>query len=150
LPAIPADAQVIFDAPGLISVIDLGGDDRGALALGRYSEKITASPYEMWLVVNQRRPMTRGSADTVQIKSEIEAASGVKFTGLVNNTNLGTETTAKLIAESFHFTDELSRETGLPVVMTSARRGIAEEIAPLCETPVFPLDIFEKYSWKVN
>ena len=47
-------------------VLDIGGDDRGALALGRYAPEILAeNDYEMLFVINRARPLTRTVADTM-------------------------------------------------------------------------------------
>lgn len=59
-PALPAKAYSIIDDVGVHAVIDVGGDDRGALVLGRYSDKIKAGEdYEMFFVINKYRPLTR-------------------------------------------------------------------------------------------
>jgi len=120
-------------------VLDIGGDDRGALALGRYAPGILAErDYEMLLVVNRFRPLSHDAPDTLQILREIEKAGGVKFTAIVNNSNLGLETTAEDVLSSLAYAAELSRDTGLPVKMTSAD----ERLCPALEGKIadlFPL-----------
>lgn len=75
-------------------VIDVGGDERGALALGRISDRIREeNSYEMVLVVNCYRPLTTTPEDTIEVMREIEDACRIKFTGIVNCSNLGAETT---------------------------------------------------------
>jgi len=139
LPALPQEMYQIDDDRTRSAVLDIGGDDRGALALGRYAPGILAErDYEMLLVVNRFRPLSHDAPDTLQILREIEKAGGVKFTAIVNNSNLGLETTAEDVLSSLAYAAELSRDTGLPVKMTSAD----ERLCPALEGKIadlFPL-----------
>ena len=50
LPSIPAEIYSLIDDKSVHAVMDVGGDDRGALALGRYADKIKEeNDYEMLL-----------------------------------------------------------------------------------------------------
>ena len=110
-------------------VIDVGGDDRGALALGRYVPDIKAEgDYEMLAVVNAARPLTRTAQDAVEVLREIEAACQLPFTGIVNNTNLGQQTTAETVLGSRAYADEIAVLMGVPVRFTCATAAIAEEL----------------------
>ena len=130
LPALPRDMYAITDDRGLSAVIDVGGDDRGALALGRWRSAILEEDdYEMLLVVNRFRPLTRDAASTVEVMREIEAAARMRFTAVVNNSNLGGETTPEHVLGSMAYACEICEATGLPLKFTSAR----EDICPALE-----------------
>jgi len=128
----PAQAQRAFDDPALTSVIDLGGDDCGAMAIGRYANRLRGGRDDaaLWMVVNPYRPLTRDIAGLREIRASIEAAAHLRFTGIVNNTNLGAETTADDIAAYFSLVKELSGDLELPVVMTCVKAGIALDVPP--------------------
>ena len=146
-PSMSADAQVIFDDPGLYAVADVGGDDRGALALGRYATKIKDHPSCAALFVyNQRRPLTARVPDALDVLREIENAAHIAFAGLVNNTNIGPDTKPEDILESLPYADELSAACGLPVVLTSARRDMVPALEGKAEN-LFPIDIVHKTEW---
>ena len=126
-------------------VMDIGGDDRGALALGRYVPDIRKEgDYEMLAVVNAARPLTRTPEDAVEVLREIEAASQLPFTGIVNNTNLGPETTAADVLASLPYADEVAAHMGLPVRFTCATAAIAETLKGQIEN-VLPLEIQRLY-----
>ena len=130
LPAMPQDLYAITDDRSLHVIVDVGGDDRGALALGRLAPALLEeNDYEMLFVINRFRPLTRDAASTVEVKAEIEAACGIPFTGIVNNSNLGAETTAETVLSSLSYADEVAALTGLPVVYTSAEASICEQLA---------------------
>ena len=152
-PALPKEiySLVAPPAPGTrhqaptCVVMDVGGDDRGALALGRYVPDIRAeNDYEMLAVVNAARPLTRTAADTVGVLREIEAASRLPFTGIVNNTNLGPQTTAETVLSSRAYADEVAALMGLPVRFTCAPASLAAELEGKVEG-LFPIEIQKLY-----
>ena len=122
--------------------MDIGGDDRGAYALGRYAPAIKAEgDYRMAFVVNCYRPLTTTVEDTVEIMKEIEAACGLGFTCIVNNSNLGEETTAATLRDSLDFAERLSEAIGLPIWMHTAEKSVAEDLSDL---PVMPMTLQKK------
>ena len=129
LPALPQEVYAITDDPGLTGIIDVGGDDRGALALGRWRDAILAEPtHEMLLVINGYRPLTRNAEDTKEILQEITVAGGIPFTGIVNNSNLGALTTARTVLDSLPYAQAVSEATGLPVKMTAVEASLYDEL----------------------
>ncbi len=144
-PAMPKEAYGLVTDTEMYGVIDVGGDDRGALALGRYVPDILEeNDYEMLLVANKARPLTRTVADTIQVLREIEEACGLPFTGLINNTNLGPDTTVQDVLDSVQYIEDLSRATGLPVKMTCVRKDLAPQLAEQIDA-VFPIDLQKLY-----
>ncbi len=120
IPALPQDIYTITADKQLQCVLDIGGDDRGALALGRIRDEILSeNNYEMLMVINCYRPLTPDAASTLEVMREIEAAAKIKFTGLVNNSNLGELTTKEDVLASLNYADEVAKAAGIPVVMTT-------------------------------
>ena len=140
-PALPPEMYSITENREMKTIIDVGGDDRGALALGRLSAAIVAeSDYEMLMVINCHRPLTRDAESTLEVMREIEAACRIPFTGLVNNSNIGRETTAEIILASTAYAEDVSRATGLPVVFTSVREDLEKELSDKIPN-IFPLKL---------
>lgn len=128
-PALPPEMYAITDDRSMTAVMDIGGDDRGALALGRYTPAILEeNNYEMLLVINGYRPLTRDADSTLEIIREIEAAGGIPFTAIINNSNLGEETDAETVLSSLAYAEEISAATGLPIKMTTVRAELYEEL----------------------
>jgi len=129
MPWAPVEALRVFDDPALTSVVDLGGDDCGALAIGRYAGKLRSrDDVALWMVVNPYRPLTRDLDSLLAVRQEIEYAGKLRFTGLVYNANIGEETTADLIEAGFPVVRELSAALDLPIVMTAVRKDIALDV----------------------
>ena len=128
IPALGFDMNGIADREGYI-IIDVGGDDEGAKALGRYRkvfEKYTKEP-----------------AEALQLMYEIENASGMKCDGIINNTNLGRETDRNIVLGSVAYADEVCREAGLPLVAVTAEAGYLDGI-----DKAYPVNIYVKKLWE--
>ena len=142
LPALPAESYRLVQDKSTYGIMDIGGDDRGAYALGRFADAIKSeNDYRMAFVVNCYRPLTSTVEDTVAIMREIEVACGLRFTCIVNNSNLGAETDAETVRNSLDFIEQLSKATGLDVWMHTAEESVAKE---LTELPAFPLKLQKK------
>ena len=125
IPALPAEMYSLTDDKESMAILDIGGDDRGALALGRLAPSILEeNNYEILAVINKFRPLTPDALSTLEVLSEIECAMGMKFTGLINNSNLGEMTEAEDVLSSVAYADEVAQLTSLPVVMTTASEKV--------------------------
>ena len=145
LPALPAQMYAITQNREQTAVVDIGGDDRGALALGRMRDQLREEDnYEMLLVINCFRPLTRTPEDTIAVMREIEEAAGLRFTAVVNNSNLGPETTAQDVLGSAEYAGAVCAAAGLPLKMTT----VSADVYPQLEGKIkilFPLTLQKKY-----
>ena len=144
LPALPAEAYRLVQDKSIHAVMDIGGDDRGAYALGRYVPAIKAeNNYRMVFVANCYRPLTSTAQEAMEVMREIEAACGLRFTDIINNSNLGTQTTAETVLASLDYIQTLSQLSGLPVFAHTAEASVARELTGLDN--VFSVRLQEKY-----
>ncbi len=142
LPALPGELYGLVQQRGRHAVLDVGGDDRGAYALGRYAPYILEeNDYAMFFVANFYRPLTRNAQEAYAIMKEIEAACKIPFTAIINNSNLGEETTAEAIEKTQKEAEALSKISALPIAYVSCREDLAEKINA---ERVFPLKLQEK------
>ena len=145
LPALPAEAYRLVTDKSIYGIMDIGGDDRGAYALGRYVPAIQEERnYRMIFVANACRPLTRTPEEAIEVMREIEAACGLQFTDLINNTNLGTETTPETVLGAADYMARLSELSGLPVFATTAETNVAKALTGRIEN-VLSLQLQEKY-----
>lgn len=129
LPSMPEDLYVITEDKDLRVIIDVGGDDRGALALGRLSGALREEgSFDMLMVTNCARPLTRTAEETMEVMREIETAGRLPFTGIINNTNLGRDTDAETVLSSMEYAKKVSELSGLPIVFTSVEETLLLEL----------------------
>ncbi len=120
IPALPQEIYAITDDKTTRFILDVGGDERGALALGRIAPAIREeNDYDMICVINCYRPLTKDVPLTLEVMGEIEAAAGLKFTALINNSNLGRETTKEVVISSYAYADAVAKATSLPLIYTT-------------------------------
>lgn len=142
IPALGFDMNGIADREGYI-IIDVGGDDEGAKALGRYRKVFEKYDTQMLYVINRFRYLTKEPAEALQLMYEIENASGMKCDGIINNTNLGRETDRDIVLGSVAYADEVCREAGLPLVAVTAEAGYLDGI-----DKAYPVNIYVKKLWE--
>ncbi len=145
LPALPAESYRLVEDKESFGIMDIGGDDRGAYALGRFAPMIREeNNYRMAFVVNFCRPLTPTAKDALEVLREIEAACGIPFTCIVGNTNLGPETAPELLLASAEKTEELSRLSGLPIWLYTAEESLYPALKGQL-SPLLPLQLQKKY-----
>lgn len=129
LPALPSSVYSLIDIHERHAIFDIGGDDRGATALGRYSDAIKEEGnYELLLVVNKYRPLSKTPELCIEIMHEIEETANMRFTGIVNDSNLGEETVPEDVLKSVPYAEEISRLTGLPIRFTCVTKKTYNEL----------------------
>ena len=145
IPSLPQSVYRVVHDKDTYAVMDIGGDDAGAVALGRFAPFLNEeNNYEMLFVANFFRPLTRTAKEAYEVMKEIEAVSSMKFTGIVNNSNLGEMTTAEDILSTQKYVDELCQISSLPLVFTSVEQGLYDDINTEKEN-LFPLKLQNKY-----
>lgn len=129
IPSIPQEMYRTVQDKSKYAVLDIGGDDAGAIALGRFAPFIKEEDsYDMVFVVNFFRPLSRTAEEAYEIMKEIEAASKLRFTSIVNNSNLGELTTAEDVLSTQEEIGKLTKLSGLPLKMTSVEKSLSEQL----------------------
>ncbi len=148
IPSMNAKSYQMLDDKSRYAVVDVGGDDRGALALGRFSERLKADgDYDGLLVLNKFRPETRDITGALEIIEEIERTGKLPFTGIVNSSNLGNETNEQTILSGLEFAKELSKTTNLPIKFTAIRKDLITESLKNKIENILPVEPIKYGDW---
>ena len=142
VPSLPSDIYRVFADKEAAVVFDVGGDDDGAIALGRYKQYFDAEPTEMLFVINVFRPMTADASSVCQMIQNIEAVSRQKVTGLINSSNLAALTTEKELLKGQSVTDAVSEITGIPCKYAAGLSNVLEKLPSDFSVPTFSIDRF--------
>ena len=111
----------MFDTPGLHTILDVGGDPAGAVALGQFAPRIKAMGYAMDYVINIRRPLSADAQAVLELMEQIEISARLLATGLINNTNLAAETTPQDILDGQAVVDAVGARRKLPLSYITAK-----------------------------
>ena len=146
VPSIPAEIDAVFDTESDV-ILDVGGDDAGATVLGRLSKRIQQQDYEMLYVINCYRSLTTTAQEAARLLPEIEAASHLKATSVVNNSHLQNLTTAKDIANSIPFATKTAELLHLPLCCTTVPKQLAGEFLDFPDK-IYPVTIYVRPPWE--
>lgn len=146
LPALSPRIFSLLQKADLSVVFDVGGDPVGARALGRFHPYFAREPFNLWLVLNPYRPGCSAPEDVFNLAVKLEAASKLKITGIVDNANLGKETTGTIRAEGSRRVDAASRLLSVPVVIRTTLPQI--ETGRTGEEEIMNLQLFMLPPWE--
>ncbi len=107
-------------------ILDVGGDEQGARALGQYSGALRRRGYLMHFVVNPFRPQSATPEAIRASIAEIERSSRLQVSALVSNPNLMAETDRQTVKAGHAIVTETARLTGLPIAFMALTRSVAE------------------------
>ncbi len=145
VPALPAELVSVLEDRGVRGVLDIGGDPSGARVLARYRPKILNEDYRLLYLVNAARPEVRTAEKSAACLRDIEAVTGLRCTGLVNNTHLCSRTGPEDVREGAVLAEEVSRITGIPLICHVAERRLWKQLEDL---PLFPVELRMKKPWE--
>lgn len=129
-------------------ILDVGGDEQGAIALGRYADVLGgAQGLEMLYVVNRCRKLTESPQEALELMYEIEQAARLKHTGVVNNSNLGALTDEETLLRSVQYAEDICREAGLPLRYTAVRSELFDALADKLPCPL-KCEVYVKPVWE--
>lgn len=148
LMVVPASVSSVFFMQDTYILMDIGGDDSGAVVLGQYNQLFSEKPYDMFFVVNTNRPLTSDVDGVREYMKGIERGSRLKVTKLISNTNLSYETDVAQIVSGYGIVRTLSEELDLPIAYTAVRRDLLEGTKDKINGEILPVDIYMKPPWR--
>lgn len=130
VPSLPAEVHKVFADRDAAVVFDVGGDDDGAIALGRYKRFFEAENPEVLFVINCFRPLSKTAEDIMALMNDIEAVSRLTVTGLVNSSNIAGLTTEEEVITGQAVVDEVSAKTGISCRYVAAMPDVLKNLPP--------------------
>lgn len=130
LPIILPEIQGMLHPPdGILSLFDVGGDDVGARALAAFRPRIMDGEFELWQVINSRRPFTDTTEGCLAMQRSIEQSSRFAVTGLLVNSHLMEDTTPEVVLQGWDLARTVAQRNGLPIRCVAAMEHVAESPA---------------------
>ena len=148
-PSIPAGVMAAFSQKDTYVVFDAAGDDDGAVVLSRYFMEFSQEEYDFFLVINSKRPLTRDKESIIMYKRDIETASRLKFTALVNATNISYETTLSDILKGEEITEAVSKESNIPNRYTFVWDELYDTLSEDLKNKAIRVQLFHKKPWEL-
>jgi len=147
LSTIPPEVLTVFDNKDYEVIMDIGGDDTGAVALGQYNRFFRQEPYDMFFVINTNRPFTSTTDGIVEYVQDIERASRLKVSYFIHNTNMSYETCVEDIIKGQSIVEEASNRLNIPIRYTCVREDLAHKLPNGIIGEIFKLKMYMKPVW---
>lgn len=145
IPALPAQVTSVFQSGDDI-VFDVGGDEVGAKALGRYFPYLSGIEKTVTMVINIRRPFSASAERLYRLQQAIESNARLKVDTYVNNSNVGSQSSLEDLLEGEKVLDELCQLSGITKRLMA---GAAEILAQMPDdrTEKIPLTFYTRPEW---
>lgn len=153
LPAISAGIRAPLEDKSCRVIVDVGGNDTGAMVVKPFMKYFTPDVTEVLLVVNASRTETADLEGALRHMREIQTMTGLAVTGLINNTHLLMETEAAHIMNGHDLCRQITEATGIPLCFDTCREDLAAEVTALAESEhcsdlkLFPMQLIMRPSW---
>ena len=147
IPALPAEIQSVFEVPSDRVVFDVGGDDTGAAALGRYYPSFMARRDDtlVMFVVNCMRPLTRETDEIIDLAQRIQNRGRLKIDVLINNTNLADQTEQGMVEAGEKTVLSCAEKLRISRVFTTGKKDVLEQCR--LETPTMIMKRYMAPEW---
>lgn len=149
LPAVSAAVFGVLQDQSCRCVLDVGGDDTGAAVLGGFKSYFNTEEYRLFIVVNCNRPFTGTAEGVIQIVREIERSCKLKAAALVNNTNLGRDSSVDDLFKGNKILEQAGQFLKIPLAFHCLEKSLFTQLQPGdIAQPVFPLERFMLLPWE--
>lgn len=147
LPAVSAGVFGPLQDDACHTILDIGGDSTGTRVLATFKQIISFKGYDMFLVVNAYRQETATKEGVIKHIEEIEGQSGLKITGLINNTHLLRETTLEDVKKGQELVKSVSEATNIPIKYISAIEKVAQTVPSNYDGEIMPIKMYMREEW---
>lgn len=148
IPSLSPRIYSVFQKKEYNVVFDVGGDDMGATALGRFYPYFKQEAYHMYYVINVHRPLSNNKEDIMDMLASIESHSRLRVTHLINNSNLSHETKFCDIMGGQSVVEDVSKELNIPIAYISGKADMLKQLPTELREKAFPLEIFMRPPWE--
>lgn len=153
--SLPAEVSSAFVLDWDTVIFDVGGDDVGATALGRYHRDFMAlepGALEVLNVVNIRRPLASTVEKIHRLQEGMQTHARLQITGMINNTNLSTMTSADDLWDGYELLRQVVDLTGIPVAYTTGKKDILDAFLARDPDPKYvgkpvAIDVYMHRDW---
>ena len=153
--SLPAEGSSAFALDWDTVIFDVGGDDVGATALGRYHQDFMAlepGALEVLNVVNIRRPLASTVENIHRLQEGMQAHARLQITGMINNTNLATMPSADDLWDGYEVLREVVDRTGIPVAYTTGKKEFLDAFLARDPDPKYvgkpvAIDVYMHRDW---
>ena len=130
--SLPAEVSSAFVLDWDTVIFDVGGDDVGATALGRYHQDfvdLAPGALEVLNVVNIRRPLAGTVEKLLRLQEGMQTHARLQITGMINNTNLSETERQSAVQSMVEMTELVEKESATELLLEA--KGFSDVVVNL-------------------
>ncbi len=147
IPALPAAIMSAFERRDTHVIFDVGGDDVGATALGRYFPYFNREPCQMPYVINANRPLSQNSQQILRLMERIQTKSRLKISALINNSNVAEETQVSDLINGQKIIEDVAEKSNLPIGAICGMAHILDQLPSIYDKFKYPIVRLMRLEW---
>jgi len=151
LPALSPTIRKVLEDSSYHTIVDVGGNETGAMILNQFSRHFDGGEHEMLYVVNANRPETEDYRGAMHHLHRITEETRIKADWLVNNTHMLRETTTEDILKGYHLCREISEKEGIPLLHSCCTQDIYQAFQKMEGLPgdlgLYCIQLYMRPSW---
>ena len=138
VPSIAAEVYAPLQDNSYDFVIDVGGDQVGARALGRYVDYFKDGEYDMFFVLNANRPETQSVDKVLEYMIKIQDVSRARISGIETHSLTKPSVEDILRDKNLHWK---LRQTGIPLRYISVLEDLILDLPKDLEVQTLPIKL---------
>lgn len=146
LPFLSSDMYLPFYNKDITAIYDLGGNDTGSRIFKQFSDLYLLEEVDLLLVINVYREDTGTKELIIKMIQSIESSTGIKVSGLINNSNYLRETKIKDILNGEKIILEVAKSLDLKVVYTAVYEELVNNELKF-QGEIIPLKLYLRKIW---
>jgi hypothetical protein len=132
-PTLPGGVIEMLENPGVINVMDVGGNLTGARMVGQFSRFFKNHTSVVYYLINCYRPFSYASSKIRETMESVLVSSSQEDISIIANPNFGSATTTEDVLQGFELTSRLLKELGCaPKALAAPEVLVNEEIERVC------------------
>ncbi|MFA7098024.1 MAG: ATP-binding protein [Gammaproteobacteria bacterium] len=146
LPFLSKDIYLPFYNKKVNAIYDLGGNDIGSRVFRQFKDLYTLEDIDLLICINVFRKETEKKDLIIEMIKSIETSSGIKVTGLINNSNYIRDTKINDILFGEKIILEVAKTLCLPVVYTAVYEDLKYDKNDF-QGEIIPLKLYLRKTW---
>lgn len=146
-PVIPHAVTETLEDENNIVVLDIGGNEVGALSIGQFSHIFNEEDTSTFFAINYFRPFSRDKENILMTINQVTGASQINNIDIISNPNVGKATNLKFVINGHERTCEMLQELGYEVSFLAVSEWLYEEAVEKTPEKILKVTPYIKYSW---
>ena len=127
-PVVPPGVERLLSDVGQLNVMDVGGNEIGALTMGQFSDVLNREGVTVFFVVNPFRILSTDAAHVMRMMEDIRTYGRFREFRLVGNPNLGAGTCKQDVIDGIAQLEMIAEKASMDIAVVAVPVWLKQEI----------------------